>query len=219
MKLDVQDLGPIDYDAAMARQKQAHGSLLEREAAPTVFLLEHDPPVITLSRRTDAAGHLRRSQEFLDQAGVQVRPTDRGGDITYHGPGQLVAWPVVPLEPLGLNLRQYVRLLEEAVIETVAGFGVQAGRDVCGVGVWVNGAKLAAIGVRVQRWITMHGLALNVTTNLEHFSWIVPCGLNRPVTSLEKLLGPDCPAMDEVKARLASALSKRLSPDVRPPAS
>lgn len=159
-----------------------------------ILLVEH-PPVITVSQRPDAAGHLLASREALASLGVEVQATDRGGDVTYHGPGQIVLYPVLDLNAFGLRLHDYMRLLEEAVIRTLAGDGLAAERDATATGVWVRPAegealaKIAAMGVRVRRWISLHGLALNVTVNLQHFNLIVPCGLvGRPVTSLDRLV-------------------------------
>jgi lipoyl(octanoyl) transferase len=235
--LQVIDLGRLRYAPAFEKQRQVHEAVLEGHSPPTVLLVEHEP-VVTISNRDSAAGHLLAGPAQLEKAGVEVQPTDRGGDITYHGPGQLVAYPIIPLNALGLNVRQYVRMLEQSVIDTLAVFGVQAERDACAVGVWVPGAsaaagddqgngpacsqlprsaigdprsaKIAAIGVRVRRWVSMHGLALNVTTNLDHFKLIVPCGLQRPVTSLQQILGENCPPMDAVKRTLVDALRKNL---------
>ncbi|MBI1374233.1 MAG: lipoyl(octanoyl) transferase LipB [Phycisphaera sp.] len=222
-----EDLGRVDYDAAFDVQRAVHAEVLAGVRPPTVLLLEHDPPVVTVSRRKGAGDHLLAPPAVLDRYGIQVRETDRGGDITYHGPGQLVAYPILRLDGFDLNLRRYIRLLEQAVIDTAAAFDVAAGRDTCAVGVWVGesaascaaqagdgaarSAKLAAIGVRIRKWTTMHGLALNVTTNLDHFGLIVPCGLQRPVTSLQQLLGDRCPSMDAVKRTLADALRALLA--------
>lgn len=177
-----------------------------------VLLVEHDPPVITLTRRPTAATNLVATPEMLAAAGVTVCETDRGGDITYHGPGQLVVYPILDLNYYRLGLHEYMRLLEAAVIEVCGVFGVEAGRDARATGVWVGQqAKICAMGVRVRRWVSMHGLALNVTTNLDHFGLIVPCGLaGRPVTSLATELGVDCPTMQKVKAALGSALIEHL---------
>jgi lipoyl(octanoyl) transferase len=161
------------------------------------------------------------SEESLRVAGVTVAETDRGGDITYHGPGQLVVYPVIDLNHVRLGLHDYIRLLEAAAIDCCDAFGVRAERDPTATGVWVprpaehgqeaHPAKICAMGVRVRRWISLHGLALNVTTNLEHFSLIVPCGLvGRPVTSLQRELGPDCPSMDTVKSAMVAALGEHL---------
>lgn len=229
------------YQPAYARQVQALDSVLaarERGEARAGHLLfvEHDPPVITISRREAARAHLLATPEQLAQAGVTVEETDRGGDITYHGPGQLVVYPILDLNAIGLNLHGYMRLLEQIVIDVCVGFGVAAHRDACATGVWVGeesegikpsshqaiepdqtcarrggGAKIAALGVRVRRWVTMHGLALNVTTNLDHFGLIVPCGLaGRGVTSLQRELGARCPSMDEVKGAMEAACRARL---------
>jgi len=145
-------------------------------------------------------------------AGVAIAETDRGGDITYHGPGQVVLYPVLDLNRLHIRLHDYLRTLEQAVIDTLVPLGLDATRDPDATGVWINrdGAppgKVCAIGVRVRRWVTMHGLALNVTTNLDHFDLIVPCGLHgRPVTSLERELADACPPIDEVRANLIERL-------------
>jgi len=231
--LRVQDAGRLDYASGLALQERAHAETLgwrEAEKAPvgSLLLLEHDPPVITISRRPEAAQHLLASPEQLASEGVQVASTNRGGDITYHGPGQLVAYPILDLNRLGLNLHGYMRWLEEIVIRVCGRFGVRAHRDACATGVWVgaegeaegaDGArrtcqggasasrKICAMGVRVRKWVTMHGLALNVRTNLRHFDLIVPCGLaGRGVTSLAQELGEArCPTMEQVKAALAQA--------------
>ena len=236
----------MPYAEAYAAQLAAHAEVLAaREAGnPEIgrlLLVEHDPPVITISRRPGARAHLLASDELLARHGVTLAETDRGGDITYHGPGQLVVYPIIDLNHLKLGLHDYMRLLEAAVIDTCARFGITAERDASATGVWVAGtqplinadergsnqpsslnpcpsvfisdhsAKICAMGVRVRRWVTLHGLALNVTTNLDHFNLIVPCGLaGRPVTSLQQLIGPRCPSMPEVKHALTTALSNHL---------
>lgn len=212
------DLGRMPYAQALALQRR---TLDEAVAARDqsgwkgrVFLVEHDPPVITVTRRPGVAGHLLASQDFLAARGIELHETDRGGDITYHGPGQLVVYPILDLNELGLRIHGYMRFLEEVVIRTLTGFGVVGWRDGAATGVWVGGetteegtptggAKICALGVRVSRWITMHGLALNVDPDLAHFQTIVPCGLHgRTVTSLARELGPQAPEMAEVKAAL-----------------
>jgi len=188
-------LGRLGYAEAFELQRAHHAEVLAgREGDSPVpgrlLLVEHDP-VITVSRRASASDHLLATPELLAHHGVAVEPTDRGGDITYHGPGQLVAYPIVDLNALKLRLHEYMRALEEVVIRTVGHFDVPAIRDCSATGVWVPDGdgnpqrKIGAMGVRVRRWVTMHGLSLNVSTNLEHFGLIVPCGLpGRPVTSL-----------------------------------
>lgn len=220
------DLGQMSYAAAYAQQEHHHAEVLgareqgDAEAA-RILLVEHVPPVITVTRRPGAAGHLLVSSEALAAHGVELAETDRGGDITYHGPGQLVVYPIVDLNRHGLRLHDYMRLLESAVIDTLAEFGVQGQRDPGATGVWVHtaqqadqagAAKICAMGVRVRRWVSLHGLALNVTTDLNHFGLIVPCGLHgRSVTSLQSLLGAEkCPSMSMVKGVLSRTLAAHL---------
>lgn len=209
----VEDLRRMPYAPAFERQRLAHDEVLaaREQGSPlagVILLVEHDP-VITMTRR--AAPNLIATPEQLARAGVEVAETDRGGDITYHGPGQLVVYPILDLQRLGWNLHRYMRELEQVVIDACAGWGLEARRDPGATGVWVGEppAKVCAMGVRIRRWVTMHGLAINVTTNLAHFDLIVPCGLpGRPVTSLQRLLGAQCPPMDAVKRALIEGLSK-----------
>lgn len=236
------------YAPAFEVQRQAVDRVLAaREAGVTeptlarsvgiVYLVEHDP-VVTISNRAGAMDHLVAAPDLLAREGVGVERTDRGGDITYHGPGQLVAYPILDLNLLNLGLHAYMRLLEESVLRTCAAFGVPCTRDPSATGVWttrgpdnaddpgsIDGldaaaidaascarlphAKIAAMGVRVRKWVSMHGLAINVTTNLDHFRLIVPCGLvGRPVTSLRAELAERCPSMDDVKHTLIDALRR-----------
>ena len=210
-ELRVRDLGRCGYAAALQIQRETHDQVLRGSVPPTLLFVEHDP-VITVSQRKTAPAHLRARPEALRRLGIQVYPTDRGGDITYHGPGQLVAYPIVRLADLGLNVGRYMRTLEQAVIDSAASFGVQAGRVPGCTGVWVAGSrKLCALGIRVRKNVSMHGLALNVTTDLSHFDTIVPCGLEgREVTSLQALLGAATPPMTAVKRELARQLCRRL---------
>jgi lipoyl(octanoyl) transferase len=181
----------------------------------TLLLLEH-PPVITLGVKTrHGPTHIVATSEVLARAGVEVFETGRGGDVTYHGPGQLVGYPIFDLRPDRCDVHRYVRDLEEALIRAVRPFGVEGGRVEGLTGVWVGPrgreAKLAAIGVRISRWITSHGFALNVSSDLDHFSLIVPCGIaDRGVTSLEHLLGRAVPmpaVEDAVVAGLEAVFS------------
>ncbi|XVJ58398.1 MAG: lipoyl(octanoyl) transferase LipB [Tepidisphaera sp.] len=216
--LRVMDLGRIGYAAAYERQEaEAAAVLADREAGRprvgTLFLLEHDP-VVTVSRRASAAGNVVGSPELFSRMGVEVRETDRGGDVTYHGPGQLVGYAILDLNLLKLGLHEYMRLLEQSVIDAAARWGIVGDRDATATGVWVGdgsgAAKLCAFGVRVRRWVSMHGLGLNVDPDMTHFGLIVPCGLSRPVTSLNALLGDRCPTMDEVKREVAASLQRLL---------
>lgn len=217
--LEVADLGRIAYDAALAIQRESHAEVLaQREVASPrmrLFLLEHDPPVITVSRRPTAAGNVLADDLTLSRRGVERRETDRGGDVTYHGPGQVVAYAVLDLPRLGLRVTSHMRLLEQVVIDVIAGHGIEGRRDPSATGVWVGeglaAGKIAAMGVRVGRGVSMHGLALNVDPDLGHFGLIVPCGLaGRAVTSLRRERGEACPSVAEVKRAMAEAFIRRL---------
>lgn len=211
--LAVRNLGRMPYAAAFDLQRELQAAVIAQRDEPSsdrpktmhLLLVEHDPPVITVSKRKTARQHLVATDAQLRAAGVEVAETDRGGDITYHGPGQLVVYPILDLNILSLRLHGYMRLLEQVVIDTIGAFGLTGVRDASATGVWVNdgGSKICAMGVRVSRWVSMHGLALNVATNLDHFNLIIPCGLvGRSVTSLERELGARRPSMDEVKREL-----------------
>lgn len=234
--VEIVDLGRIAYGPGYEAQQSHHAEVLgwrdEVAAAEgravsrplgRVLIVEHDP-VITISRRPGVANHLLASPELLASRGIATHETDRGGDITYHGPGQVVLYPVVDLKRAGIRVVEYVRLLEQAVIDTIAGYGITGERDDDATGVWVPSAlgahgadgggqasKVCAIGVRVRKWVTLHGLALNVRTDLTHFQTIVPCGLaGRPVTSLETLLGDRCPEFGEVALAVAARIGELL---------
>ncbi len=251
--LNLIDLGRMKYAEAFDYQRQVHAEVVSGDAPPTLIFVEHDP-VITISRRKTASQHLLVDDAVLKEYGIDVQPTDRGGDITYHGPGQLVAYPIVRLNALRLNVGRYMQTLEQIVIDTLGTFGVEGRRDDAGTGVWVSEsgkpevgsgnakceiqdeeairladdrrsplaearepsgaapAKIAAIGVRISRGVSLHGLALNVTTDLSHFDTIVPCGLaGRSVTSFEQLLADGTPSMETVKTALAAAANNRLT--------
>lgn len=185
-------LGTVPYVEAGELQKR----LVEQrkiDSIPDQLLLLEHPPVITLGVRTrDDRSHIVASAETLKVEGVEVVESGRGGDVTYHGPGQLVGYPIIDLKPDRCDVHRYVRDLEEVLIQAVATFGVSAHRMSGLTGVWVGDNKLAAIGVRVARWVTSHGFALNVTTKLDHFNLIVPCGItDKGVTSLHVLTGEE----------------------------
>lgn len=199
--LSVRRLGRVDYTDSLEIQKQLVEDRRAGRIGDTLLLLEH-PPVITLGVKSRGkTTNIIASPERLSEAGVAVFDTGRGGDVTYHGPGQLVGYPIFDLRPDRCDVHRYVRDLEEALILAVAEFAVTGTRVPGLTGVWVGSAgreeKLAAIGVRISRWITSHGFALNVAPDLDHFGLIVPCGIaDRGTTSLEQLLGRSVPIDD-----------------------
>ncbi len=181
-------LGRIDYADALALQQSLHDARKRDEAPDTLLLLEH-PHVITLGRAANPANILADEQTRTEKS-VELFETGRGGDVTYHGPGQLIGYPIISLAPDRQDVRRYVRDLQEVLVRTARDFGVEAEpRGGEFVGVWVGEEKLAAIGIRISRWVTMHGFAFNVTTNLDYFNLIIPCGIpDHGVTSLAKIL-------------------------------
>jgi len=207
--MNVRRLGRIDYSEALELQR----TLVEQRKLGLIpdqlLLLEH-PDVITLGVKTrNDRSHVLASPERLAAEGVSVLATGRGGDVTFHGPGQLVGYPIFDLKPDRCDVHRYVRDLEEGLIRAVAEFGIRAGRVNGLTGIWVGAkgreAKLAAIGVRISRWVTSHGFALNVTTYLSRFGLIVPCGIeDKPVTSMERLLSRPVP-MAEVEEAVVRA--------------
>lgn len=210
------DLDILDYRTAWKKQEEVHGEVLAG-GEEAILLVEH-PPTITFGRRKEAsATHLVASPAELRNLKVDLVESDRGGDITYHGPGQVVAYPIIRLADHRLSVGAYMRRLQEAVVATLADFNVTARLDCDAPGVWVDPAdpgappaKVCAVGVRVKRGVTLHGLALNVEPDLSYFDLIVPCGLSRPVTSLHKLLHSRSPSIVAVKAVLARELRARL---------
>jgi lipoyl(octanoyl) transferase len=207
-------LGLIGYRDAWALQERVHARVAEGGES-CILLVEH-PPVITFGRRPGVDRNLIASADQLAAAGVEIVPSDRGGDITFHGPGQLVVYPIVRLADFGLTVSGYVHRLEDAIITMLARYEIPAEKDPKAVGVWTkdngNLAKIGAIGVRIRRGVSMHGLALNVSTDLRYFNLIVPCGLaGRPVTSMEKLLGDRCPALEAAQSAMAESLVSTLT--------
>jgi lipoyl(octanoyl) transferase len=208
----VKDLGVIDYAAAWELQRQTFDALTRAKCEggvreQTLLLCEH-PHVYTLGK-SGVAENLLVSDEFLRQIGASWFKTDRGGDITYHGYGQLTGYPILDLERFGMGLKEYIHALEESIIRTVADYGIASERLDGATGVWLEkdtlrARKIAAIGVKASRYVTMHGFALNVNTDLKYFSYINPCGfVDKGVTSLEAELGRKV-AMDEVKRRFTA---------------
>ncbi len=192
MLCHVEQLGLVDYREALRLQAEKVAQRKAGKIPDTLLLLEH-PHAYTLGRNANRE-HLLVSGEWLAAQHVQIFETDRGGDITYHGPGQLVGYPIFDLTEHRRDLAWFMRSLEEVLIRVAKDFEVDAGRLEGAPGVWVGDEKLAAMGVHVSRWVTSHGFAFNVTTDLSYFDWIVPCGLHgKRVTSLERLLGRAVP--------------------------
>ncbi len=188
MLLHLEQLGLMDYASALELQKERVAQRKAGAIPDTLLLLEH-PHVYTLGRNARRENMLV-SPEYLAARGAQVFSTDRGGDVTYHGPGQLVGYPIFDLTEHRRDISWYMRSLEEVFIRTARDWGIEAGRAPGAPGVWVGNDKLTAMGVHLSRWVTSHGFAMNVSTDLSHFQWIVPCGLrDKGVTSLAKLLG------------------------------
>ena len=213
MLCQVEQLGRVDYAVARDLQKE---KVVQRKAGAipdTLLLLEH-PHVYTLGRNARRE-NLLVSEEELAARGAQVFQTDRGGDVTYHGPGQLVGYPILDLTQHQRDISWYMRSLEEVFLHTARDFGVEAVRLPGAAGVWVGNDKLTAMGVHLSRWVTSHGFALNVNTDLRYFEWIVPCGLReKGVTSLAKLLGRPV-EMEAVTERVVKHFGAVFGLDVR----
>jgi lipoyl(octanoyl) transferase len=211
--MHIQDLGLMPYRDAWAIQEAAHEDVVSG-GDERIILVEHTP-VITYGRRPGVDKNLFASADQLAGLGVELVQSDRGGDITFHGPGQLVVYPIIRLADHKFSVSGYVHTLEAIIISALKKFGVPANTEAAAVGVWTpsqscSSAKLCAIGVRVRRGVTLHGLALNVTTDLRFFDLIIPCGLaHRPVTSLQQLLGNRAPEMPRVKQVLLEEMFRR----------
>lgn len=206
--LTTNDLGRMAYEPVWQVQCQMHEKVLKNQCFGVILLVEH-APVITLSHRKSVPDHLLADAEKLTQLGIQTQSTNRGGDITYHGPGQLVAYPIFRLKDFNLTVSSYMRLLERVVIGTLSAFGITGQRETGKTGVWVErvlgepAEKICAMGVRLKRGISLHGLALNIDPDMSHFDCIIPCGIaDRSVTSLKQCLTDQCPTMQQVKDEL-----------------
>lgn len=223
MKLNLRDLGTMRYDACWNLQLDRFNELLrfkseggdsDPDCVGDLLLVEHTP-VYTLGK-SGKRENLLVTEQYLSSLGAEFFHIDRGGDVTFHGPGQLVGYPILDLEKIGIGLRRYIELLEEAAIRTVAHYGIEAGRVAGASGVWLEGAtprmrKICAIGVRSSRFVTMHGFGLNVSTDLGWFDKINPCGFrDRGVTSIEKETGREI-SMDDVKCLMSNHLSELLN--------
>ena len=202
-RLVMQELGTVPYADALALQQRMVEQRRAQEIEDTLLLLEH-PHVITLGTSSHAENVLLDEAQRAEQ-GIELFETGRGGDVTYHGPGQIVGYPILDLKPDRCDLHRYVRDIEEVLIRTLADYDVRAQRIAGLTGVWVNDEKIAAIGVRVSSgWITSHGFAFNVDTQLSYFDAIVPCGIrDKRVTSLRTLRGSDAPPVHELQRALA----------------
>ena len=194
-------LGRVPYERGLALQ-QAAVDVCSAKGSEQLILLEH-PNVVTLGRGADVS-HIISSEEELAERSIQVHRTGRGGDVTYHGPGQLVGYPIINLRPDRCDVHRYVRDLEEVLIRTIADFGIVGERIKGLTGVWVDDKKIAAIGVRIARWITSHGFALNVNTDLSYFQMIVPCGISgKGIASMSGLTGGKELSLPEVGSCLS----------------
>lgn len=207
-EIEVRRLGIVAYGDALDLQQSLVAKRKSGAIPDQLLLLEH-PPVITLGvkARTDRS-HILATADELATEGVEVFESGRGGDVTYHGPGQLVGYPILDLRPDRCDVHRYVRDLEEVLIRAVRRYGIESTRSAGLTGTWVGDRKIAAIGVRIARWVTSHGFALNVSTNLAHFGLIVPCGLSdKGVTSIEELAsGPV--TMASVLSTISDAFSE-----------
>ena len=195
------NLDTVPYEEAFALQKRLVTMRSQDAICDTLILLEH-PPVFTVTRKA-TLNNILASPDELEDKGISLCKTNRGGDITYHGPGQIVGYPIMNLKDHGKDLHKYIRNIEEIIISLLMDYGISAHRDKANPGVWIEDEKIAAIGIAVKSsWTTMHGFAFNVNPDLKHYSLIVPCGLtNKGVTSLSKLL--DTPInMEEVREKL-----------------
>jgi lipoyl(octanoyl) transferase len=214
-RLEVRRLGTVGYPEALAMQR----ALVEERRAdrvPDLLILLQHPAVITLGVKGDGGrSNVVATSDRLSELGIAVEETGRGGDVTYHGPGQIVGYPIIDLRPDRQDVHRYVRDLEEVMIRTCAGYGLEAGRIAGLTGTWIGAEKIGAIGVRISRWITSHGFAFNVSTRLDHFQLIVPCGISdRGVTSLEKATGRTIP-IEEVEERIVEHFASVFDSEVR----
>lgn len=189
MKLNVLNLGRCEYEKALEIQYDILKKRQDEYIEDTLILVEH-PPVITLGRQAERA-HIIGAEKLLQANGIKIFETNRGGDVTYHGPGQIVGYPIFNIKKSKMGIRQFVENLEEVFIKLLKDkYNISAERNPKHTGVWIGNSKIAAIGLAVKRGITMHGFAFNVNTNLDHFNFIVPCGISdKGVTSVERLTG------------------------------
>lgn len=210
--LNVLDLGRMRYADAFRVQQQLADQRKAGQGTDTLLFVEH-PHVVTIGRNGKEQ-HVLASAEILERTGIEFHETDRGGDVTYHGPGQVVGYPILDLREWRRDVRAYFRAVEQTLIDALGKLEIQAERipEPGYEGVWVRGAKIAAIGIHISRWITSHGFALNVETDLDFFKYIVPCGLTRPVCSLRSL--GNQATRDEVKDAIVGSFAKTFEYEV-----
>ncbi|HYZ85706.1 MAG TPA: lipoyl(octanoyl) transferase LipB [Bryobacteraceae bacterium] len=211
---ELRQLGRVRYGDALLLQQSLVEQRKHSEIPDQLLLLEH-PHVVTLGRNAHPENILA-SDDVLQRTGIEVHHIKRGGDVTYHGPGQLVGYPIFDLREWKRDVLAYVRTIEQVLIDALGTFGITGERLEGATGVWVNGAKVAAIGVHISRWVTSHGFALNVSTDLSYFQYIVPCGLTKPVTSL-RALGCDA-SFETVAAAVVEQVSNKFKCQVLEPA-
>jgi lipoate-protein ligase B len=209
-RCDVFDLGQMGYQPAWDLQRELVEQRKSGAIGDRLLFVEH-PHVLTMGRN----GHLDNvlaAPEVLERMGIALHHVNRGGDVTYHGPGQIVGYPIVDLREWKRDVVAYVRALEQVIIDALAEFGLDAGRNPGKTGVWTGGAKIAALGVHISRWVTSHGFALNVETELDYFRYIVPCGLTEPVTSM-RAQGSRA-SREAVKAALSRAFGRQFEVEI-----
>jgi lipoate-protein ligase B len=196
-------LGRVDYGEALELQRNIARDRISGAIPQDVLLLLEHPPVVTMGRASKEK-HLVASPEFLSSKGVELFEVERGGDVTFHGPGQLVGYPIIDLKRHRQDLHWYLRKIEEALINTLADYGIAGERNTAYTGVWTRGKKIASIGVHARDWVTWHGFALNVTTDLSYFDLIVPCGIDGVVmTSIAHESGSDEISAQDVRDRIS----------------
>ena len=209
-ELWVVNLGTVPYEEALELQRALARERISGAIPEDMLLLMEHPPVVTLGRATKAA-NLISSAEFLASRGVDLFEVERGGDVTFHGPGQLVGYPIIDLKRHKLDLHWYLRQVEEALIQTLAAYSIPAERNVGFTGVWTKGRKIASIGVHARDWVTWHGFALNVTTDLSYFDLIVPCGIDGvTMTSIEKEIDRSDSQLPQATVEATSEIAARV---------
>ena len=215
--LQVVDLGHMAYAEALELQRAVARARIDGSQPEDVLLLVEHPPVVTLGR-SFKEGHLLASPELLAARGVELFEVERGGDVTFHGPGQLVGYPIIDLARHRKDLHWYLREVEQALIDALFGYGIVAGRKERYTGVWVDDRKIASIGVHARDWVTWHGFALNVTTDLRYFDLIVPCGIQAvTMTSVERETAPrPAPKLSQVAADVAHAFGSSFGIEIEP---